>query len=193
MAQVILLLLAPSARRHTQRRVRHNTESSLRYLRSFAPLFSSSYNSYTPPISPQLCFAPLGPKPCPYNLHISPKKPPAPLRWATLRSATPGYATLRSASQRFAERARGACFAPLRYAKLHSQLIFSAPLRSASLCSASLRYAPLRFATLRSDTIRYATIRSATLRSATLCSAPIPPRNPPPIHDKSPFRHSPFP
>ena len=88
------LLLSPSARRHTQRRVRHNTESSLRYRRSFAPLCSSSYNSYTPPISPQLRFAPLGPKPCPYNppiprqnpqLHLAPLGPaPTPTPTQTL-------------------------------------------------------------------------------------------------------------
>ena len=113
-------LLAPSARRHTQRRVRHNTESSLRYLRSFAPLSSSSYNSNIPPISPQLRFAPLGQKPCPSN----PPHPP---------NNTPNSASLRHASIRFATlRFASLCFATLRYA----------PLRSATLRYASLRYAP---------------------------------------------------
>merc|ERR1712112_782788 len=76
-----LLILPTSALGHTQRRVRHNTESSLCYLRSFAPLCSSS-NSYTPQISPQLRFAPL----CYASLSY------ASLRYATLR-----YATLRFA------------------------------------------------------------------------------------------------
>ena len=154
-------ILAPSARRHTQRRVRHNTESSLRYRRSFAPLCSSSYNSYTPPISPQLRFAPLSPKPCPYNPSHPPTKPPAPPRSAR-PSPDPNTNPNPDPNSQ-----------PINLSPNPAQLRF-APLRFAPL-----RYASLRYATLRYAPLPYAPLHYAPLRYATLRSAPIPPRNSP--------------
>merc|ERR1712112_796350 len=67
-----LLILPTSALRHTQRRVRHNTESSLCYLLIVLQLVH------------------------PANI------PPAPLRHASLRLATLRLATLRTATLRLA-------------------------------------------------------------------------------------------
>ena len=106
-------VLAPSARRHTQRRVRHITESSLRYPRSFAPLSSSFYNSNITPISPQLRSAK---SPASPTHPIPPTIPQTPLHYATLRSASLRYASLRFASLRIATLR----FAPLRSASLRS-------------------------------------------------------------------------
>ena len=77
---VFIYTLAPLARRQTQRRVRHKTGSSLRYLRSFAPLSSSFLQL---PHSANIPPAPLRsarPKALPLQTPIPPTIPQAPLR-----------------------------------------------------------------------------------------------------------------